>query len=112
MDDSSPKRNEAAVKAKPTTVLGSLWKHILETLIKLLWHLSGTHYSYSVAFITSALKQKSTPSINRHFNSMHKLYGDSDSRPTDHLGLLLPAINYLKGLQRQQKTFPFNATTP
>lgn len=33
-------------QGKPTTVLGSLWKHILETLIKLLWH-----YSYSVAFI-------------------------------------------------------------
>lgn len=81
-------------------------------LIKLPWHLLDTHYSYSFAFITRALEEKNTPSINWHFNSVQKLYCDSHTQPTNHLRYLLPAINYLIRLQRQWKTFPFNTTAP
>lgn len=71
---------------KHSVFLESMWKHMLEALIKLPWHLLGTYYSCSVAFITSTLEEKTTPSINWHFNSVHKLYCDSHIQPTCHLG--------------------------
>lgn len=87
--------------SKHATVLESMWKYFLGELIKLQWHVLGTRCSYPVAFITSALEEKTPQAISWHFNSMHKLYGDSHTQPITGVGywLLLTAskVSHVNG---------------
>lgn len=74
------------------------------------WHLLGTHYSYPVAFITSALEEETPQAITGISilctNSMETL------TPNLSLQLATDCINYIVNFQPQWKMFPFNNTTP
>lgn len=52
--------NAMKLLSEQTCYSSGKWKHILGVLIKWQWHLLGTYYSYPVAFITSALEEKTS----------------------------------------------------